>query len=145
MSNPAEQDFSDTMPRRSTIVIWLAVTIVLLAAVVGLLGYRALTVREPQAAVTIQGTEAWADADAVLLSGSGTRISETKLDASGRFGATFFVEPGSYRLQLRREGRTIYDRSIDLVKGKPESIVLPATQPATAPTAPTAPTSSTAP
>jgi len=66
----ARENGAGTIPSRFFVASWIAATLMLLAAMIGLMLYRALTQRAPQKALVVQGDDRWAGVSIVIEGGT---------------------------------------------------------------------------
>lgn len=136
-----QPEFADVPPKRSTVVIWLLVTVALLLSIVALLAYRSVAVREPARTLTVRSTPQWLGAKLTLYpTGKTEPLHATYVDSLGQHTVTFFLAPGEYDLRIGFEnGPELLTRQFDLrdvQEGYLELTDPPATHPVTTRPAP---------
>ena len=130
---PERPDSFDASPKRSTVVIWLGLTAILLIGVLWLLIYRSFAFVEPQRVITVQGNPSWIGSEITLVSSGHLKRFSTSIDASGKQLISFFVPPGQYTLRVRYDGRQIYEQPVDATTLGEKLVQLSANGPATRP------------
>jgi hypothetical protein len=105
---------TDVRPSAAFVYLWIAATFVLLAGMLSLLLYRALTQRAPAKALVVQGDERWRgvslDVDGPTLA---TPLMAT-LDKSNKYVVSFFLDPGSYEFTVRSGEKIILKETLTL-------------------------------
>ena len=131
-----ERDFADIPPQRSTVVIWIVITLALLLGVIALLLYRSVSAQEPRRTLTVKGNAAWLGTKLTLSDRAGTPVHIAYINPSGQHSVTFFVAPERYVLHISYEdGPELFRQEFDLTSPAPaEYLELPAAPPATQPT-----------
>jgi hypothetical protein len=96
-------------------------------------------VREPGAAVQVQGSELWLGAQITLVGRDDpSRKYVAYVDASGRYTVTFFVPPGQYALRVGAAEAPLFSKEIEATRKAPVDVRLPPLGPGTLPTTPPA-------
>src|SRR5438045_5050300 len=110
-------------PKRSSVVLALAATGVLLIGVITLLAYRGATLREPGAAVVVRANEQWRSVELRVDGGKLPHPMPAQLDASNKYNVSFFLPPGTYTLHALSNGREVLSRTATLGEDHPEELI----------------------
>jgi len=127
------------MPRRTTVMLAVLLTIALAGGGLALLLYRALAVAEPDAVFVVRANRDWQGAELIVEGGPLSQPRVTQIERLGNYTVPFFLWPGQYTLRVRSQGVEVWtehftlagrDRiEFDLTRSG--ATTLPATMPAT--------------
>ena len=92
-------------PQPAGVLIGIVAAAFLFVALVALLLYRGLTVHPPQAALLVQGDPHW-DGSVLIVEGEKQpHALSGELNRTNKYLVTFFLQPGDYRLHVRKGDR----------------------------------------
>jgi hypothetical protein len=101
--NPAAS--ANARPRRASVLSGILAAAVLFVVLFALLLYRALTVHPPQAALLVQADPHWDGAVLIVEGDHQPHPLSGDLNRANKYLVTFFLQPGDYRLHVRKGDR----------------------------------------
>lgn len=130
----AEPEADSRIPRRSTVLISLALTLVIFVATMLLMLYYGFARPEPRGSVTVRGNPQWLGATVSLTAASQRNpLHAVHLGSAESHSVTFFVPAGRYALEVGFDGASaLVRREIDVHESGDQQIQLPES-PATLP------------
>jgi hypothetical protein len=139
-----DDESAGPLPRRTTVLLAVLLTIALGGGGLALLLYRALAMAEPDAVFVVRANRDWQGAELIVEGGSLPQPRRTQIERLGNYTVPFFLWPGQYTLRVRSQGVEVWtehfalrrrDRiEFDLTRSG--ATTLPATLPATTQSAP---------
>jgi hypothetical protein len=99
-------------PRRVVVRFWVAVTVVVFVATVGLLFWRWAINREPTSVIVVEGTPRFDGVDVQLRGPALPEPYAATLSARNDFRVPLFVDRGVYVLRLARADQTLLETEV---------------------------------
>jgi hypothetical protein len=104
----------DMPPRRSTVIVGILAVVLLFAAILALLLYRAMFNPVPSRTLIIRADKMW-EGVVVRVEGVGSHAPlSSDIQAAGSFIVPFFLTPGTYTVHVMRDGNEVLSKEIDL-------------------------------
>jgi hypothetical protein len=104
-------------PRRPAVVrAWLAATILVFVATIGLLFWQWAAHREPSSVIIVEGTPRFDGVDVRVSGGTLPAPYEATLSAANEFRVPFFLDAGVYVVWVARGGQALSELEVILTR-----------------------------
>lgn len=123
----AEAETDSRIPRRSTVLISLALTLFIFVATMLLMLYYGFARPEPRGSITVRGNSQWLGATVSLTAANQREpLHAVHLGSAESHSVTFFLPAGQYALEVGFDGaRVLVRREIKVDESGEQQIQLP--------------------